>query len=127
MTDPKPSGPWWHWAILAVLFLGAGVYWLIDPPVEHLGGYVLALLMLGVAASASRNAWVQIRRLPRGRGSDAEQIRWSALAPRRAGKVIKESSVVEGLRETPRPFVPEDAEWIARLTAEERAERENPQ
>ncbi|MBY0291112.1 MAG: hypothetical protein K2X52_28845 [Mycobacteriaceae bacterium] len=78
MTDPKPSGPWWHWAILAVLFLGGGIHWLIDPPVvDHLGSYGLALIMLGIAAASSRNAWKLIRRrhLPRDRGSDIEQIR----------------------------------------------------
>lgn len=77
MTDLKPSGPWWHWALLALLFLGGGIYWLIDPPVEHLGSYALALVMLGIAASASRNAWALIRRrhLPRGRGSDIESAK----------------------------------------------------
>lgn len=66
----------------------------------------------------SDTAWAEFKKsLP---ALHDEQRR--AEAQRRASGIDKES-VVEGLRETPRPPVPEDTEWIARLAAEERAER----
>jgi hypothetical protein len=59
--DPKRSGPWWHWCILALLFGVGGIQWIIDPPVGGLG-YVVALVMLGIAATATRKAWFHFHR-----------------------------------------------------------------
>lgn len=77
MTERKSPGRWWHYAILAVVFIGGGIHWLIDPPVDHLGTYVFAIFCLAIAASSGRTAWTlfQRRHLPRDRRSEFEQIR----------------------------------------------------
>lgn len=75
-NNATQTGRWWHWGILAIVFLAGGIQWIIDPPVSGVGSYVLAVIMLGVAATASRKAWTQwqLRGALRGRGPDIEQM-----------------------------------------------------
>lgn len=69
-------GPWWHWGIVGVLFLAGGIQWIVDPPVSG-PGYIVALVMLGIAATASQKARTQFRQrqvVVHDRGPEIEQI-----------------------------------------------------
>jgi hypothetical protein len=74
-TKPHRPDHWWHWAILAAVFGASGVVWTVDPPVGGLG-YVVALLMLALAANCTHTAWNLRRRhrALRDRGPDTERI-----------------------------------------------------